>query len=273
MNSVTIPSSLECLASHNGLRPGEMSVLVGKSGHGKSALLKTIGVDAGCANCTVLHVLSEEKSELYKNNQARYINWLCEDIGKHPDLILDRMYYDSMLDWPKEWQNFDSFFKRLEANIKQVEPDLIIFDNFTTAFFDSLGIDIQGRAINTLREFATRHDIAMITAFHTKKGANPYNGILTGEYVRGNSTSTNAGSYNYILSTYFSLERPLAILFVEKTRYHSDSNKTFWILDYSKQFGIYRSAKKITEKELLNLINPAKEKSTKKIIPSPDWRK
>lgn len=237
---------MKFLNLHNGLRPGEFSVLVGQKGNGKSAMLKTFAVHAACGGIKVLHVLSEERSELYKYNQSRFINYIAP---KDPSYFLKNLYYDSMLDWPDKLQNVNAFFERLENHVNEFETDLVIFDNFTTAFFDELPIGQQGDAIRRFRAFAKHYDLSVVAAFHTIKGTDFYSKLLTGEDVKGSSTSTNSGSYNYILSTYF-FEKPLAVMFIDKARYHTRANKTYWILKYNEEFGLYDGDQLISRPKL-----------------------
>lgn len=234
-----IPSRLECFKLTNGIRPGEFSVIVGKQGNGKSALCKTIGFEAAIAGINTLFILSEEKTASYK--------WALSDAfhtatTKNTDKFLERLYFDSMLEWVDTEKKVDFFFEYLENQINELETDLVIFDNFTTSFLGSLPINTQGAVIDKLRLLAAEYDIAIIGVFHTVKGTNIYNKILDGEDVRGNASSTNSGSYNYILTTYFRANPVRAILNIDKARYHGIANKTYWELLYDKDLCLYTSA-------------------------------
>jgi hypothetical protein len=186
--------------------------------------------------------------------------------------------------WGKQNLNYDFFFTRIEKFIDYYGPDLVIFDNFTTSFFDQIGIGKQGEAINDFRSLAKRKDVAIVGAFHTIKGTELYDKLLTGEEVRGNASSTNSGSYNYILTTYF-YEKVIALLFVDKARYHGHVNKTYWLLNYmadyevvvegkkeKKACGIYTGAKKISLPDLQELLKTERDKLVKKNTTT-QWRK
>ncbi len=265
---------MQFLREHNGLRPGEFSVVVGKSGHGKSGLLKTLAVDAIISGIDVYMPLSEETQTNYKAAIYHYINHVTDEFEHDRDAIRDRLHIDEMLDeenWGKQNLNYDFFFTRVEKYIDRYDAELVIFDNFTTSFFDQLSISKQGEAISDFRSLARRKDVAVVAAFHTIKGTDTYNNLLTGDDVRGNSSSTNSGSYNYILTTYF-LEKTIALMFVDKARYHGHVNKTYWILNYLSDFGIYNGAKKISLPDLQELLKTEREKMVKKNTTA-QWRK
>ena len=243
INKRLIKSNLECFNVTNGIRPSEFSVILGKQGNGKSALCKTIALEAAVSNVNALVILSEEKGSVYKSTLYNAISEASEDIKKK---ILSRLFFDSMLDWEPREKNMRFFFEHLEETLNNLQTDLIIFDNFTTSFLGQLPIGKQGEAIDQLRLMASKYEIAIVGVFHTEKGTDIYKKVLDGESVRGNATSTNAGSYNYILTTYFRADPVKAILSIDKARYHKEANKTFWELKYDTDTGLYTHATKTT---------------------------
>jgi len=95
-NTVRFQSRLKCFQVTSGIRPGEFSVIVGKSGNGKSALCKTIGFEAATSKKNVYFLLSEEKSAIYKATLSKAF---MEAAPNHCDKFLSGIYFDSMLDW------------------------------------------------------------------------------------------------------------------------------------------------------------------------------
>lgn len=261
-NDVRIRSNLTCFSITQGIRPAEFSVIVGKSGNGKSALCKTVLYEAAISGINSLTILSEETSGVYKETLTRAFKSVTQ---KNVDQFLERMFFDSMLDWTPNEKNFNFFFAHLEKTINEKEIDLVIFDNFTTSFLGGLSINKQGEAIDNFRRIASTYDMSIIGVFHTTKGANIYEKVLDGEDVRGNATTTNAGSYNYILSTYFRADTPRAILNLDKARYHSEANKTFWELHFDKELEIYTHSKKIDYETVKLIMHDINEKSKERI--------
>ena len=257
-----VDSNLECFKITNGIRPSEFSVIVGKQGNGKSGLCKTIGFEAARSGINSLFILSEEKSSVYKSNLTEAFKKFG---GSRTNEFLSRLYFDSMLDWTHNEKNLRFFFEHLEEQINKLETDLVIFDNFTTSFIGQLSISDQGKAIEQLRILASTYEIAIVGVFHTIKKTDIYKSLLDGEDVRGNSTSTNAGSYNYILTTFFRATPVKAILFIDKARYHKEANKTYWELLYDKETELYIGAKKTSYDNIMVTLNEVSQKTKDKM--------
>jgi RecA-family ATPase len=264
LNEERFKSRLTAFSSTKGLRPGELSVVVGPSGNGKSTLCKTISIENAINGIKCFHLLSEEKTEVYKGGIAQVFEKMTG--GKNTDKFLQNLLFETMLDWDEKEENLEYLFSYLEEVINTHLPEMIIFDNFTTSFIGDLHISQQGVAINRLRKLASSYDIAIVGVFHTAKGSDLYTKILDGDSVRGHASSTNKGSYNYILSTFFRLKEPRAILFLHKTRYHKDTMQTYWDLFFDKELGIYTSSKKVSYEDVKNIMEEAtfKKKKTKK---------
>lgn len=252
-------SSLGVFKITNGIRPAELSVIVGPSGNGKSTLCKTISIECSIGLKKCYHLLSEEKTSVYKSAIASALKTACGN--NSPDKFLECLSFESMLDWKPEELNIKYFLKYLEKVIDEEDPDMIIFDNFTTSFIGSLNINVQGETIAQLRKIAAFYEVAIICVLHTAKGTDLYKKVLDGEDVRGNASSTNAGGYNYIISTYFRGDTPRAIINLDKARYHPEANKTFWELLYDKASGVYVGCEKRRYEDVAGLINDINEAS------------
>lgn len=262
-------SNLNVFKSTNGIRPSELSAIVGPSGNGKSTLCKTISFECAVGGKKCYHLLSEEKDSIYKS--AIYEVFKKASGGKNVDKFLSNLLFETMLDWKPEELKLKNFLSYIEKVIDEQDPEMIIFDNFTTSFIGSLPISAQGDAIVELRKIAAFYEIAIISVFHTAKGTDIYKKILDGEDVRGNASSTNAGAYNYILSTYFRGETPRAFLNVDKARYHKDANKKYYELVFDKNMGIYTEDKPIKYEEIKHIIEEINELSRKKKKENRAW--
>jgi archaellum biogenesis ATPase FlaH len=239
----------------NGIRPNEFSVIVGPSGNGKSTLCKTISVECAIGGKTCYHILSEERSDVYMSTISSVFEKMCD--GKSPDKYLERLFFESMLDWDEKERNVEHFFTNLEDVINDLCPDMVIFDNFTTSFMGELNINVQASMIARLRKMAAAYEIAIVGVFHTAKGTDIYKRILDGESVRGNASTTNAGAYNYVLSTYFRTKPARAIIHIDKARYHSEANKTYYEMLYDKELGIFVKDKKIEYNDIKKILDDA----------------
>lgn len=253
------PSSLGLFNSTMGIRPNEFSVLVAQSGNGKSTLCKTISTECAIAGMKCYHLLSEEKSSVYKSTISNVFEKMTN--GKNPEKFLEKLFFESMLDWNESKLKIGYFFDHLEDVINELCPDMVIFDNFTTSFMNTLPIGVQGDMISRLRKIASAYDIAILGVFHTAKGTDLYKRVLDGEDVRGNSSTTNAGSYNYVLSTYFRTNPPRAIVNIDKARYHPEANKSYYEMYYDKELGIYTKDQKVdydTVRAIIDGVNKGK---------------
>lgn len=258
-NEKKFVSKLKIFSSTNGIRPTEFSAIVGPSGNGKSTLCKTISIECAISGKKCYHLLSEEKTSVYKSGIAEALEKASG--GKSVDKFLERLSFESMLDWKPNESNLAYFLKYLEKVIDEQDPDMIIFDNFTTSFIGSLNISKQGDAIVELRRMAAFYEVAIIGVFHTAKGTDLYRKVLDGEDVRGNASSTNAGSYNYVISTYFRASPPRVIVNLDKARYHPGANKTLWELYYDKDLGIYIRDEQRKYEDVKNIIEDINELS------------
>jgi archaellum biogenesis ATPase FlaH len=256
---VRFRSTLGVFKATNGLRPGEFTVIVGQQGNGKSSLCKTISMSCALNATKCYHLLSEEKSSVYKSSIYNAFNKAAN--GKNVDNFLDKLYFESMLDWEDSEMNLAYFYSYLEEMINEIQPEMIIFDNFTTSFIGSLPINKQGDVVQALRKMAQVYEIAIIGVFHTAKGTDIYKKVISGEDVRGNASSTNGGAYNYILSTYFRVDPPRAFLSIDKARYHPEANKTFWELVYDKELQIFIGDKKVSYDHVQRTIDEASGKN------------
>jgi archaellum biogenesis ATPase FlaH len=241
-----VKSQLGLFAGTNGIRPGEVSILLAPKGMGKSTLCKTISWECMASNAKCLHILSEEVCGVYKSNIA---DTAQKVIGEKAGDKLDLLLFTSMLDWSEKEQTYEGFFYKLNEMLSEHVPDVVIFDNFSTSSFGSMHTNTQFKAINDLRKIASETEMCFVIVMHTVKNTDISKKILSGEDVRGNSNSTNTGSYNYVLTTYFG-EKPRAFIFVDKARYHGHINQTYWELMFDPVSGLYVKDKKVDRAEL-----------------------
>lgn len=264
-------SNLGAFNTTNGIRPRELSVIVGKQGQGKSTLCRTIAMECAISGKKVYTLLSEEDAGVYKGKTFDVFNKMT---NFKAEKFLSNMLYESMLEWKKENLKPQGFLSRLEYVVNEYLPEMIIFDNFTTSFIGSLNISLQGEIITDLRKMARIYDIAMVAIFHTAKGTDIYKKLLDGEDVRGNATATNAGSYNYILTTFGRGKEKASILNVDKARYHKETHKSYWKLEFDHEKEIFTKDERIEYSKVLEIqkeLDGIKVKKIEKIKKEKTW--
>lgn len=254
-------SRLKLFSITNGIRPRELSVFVGKQGQGKSTLCKTVAIECVISGHKVYMLLSEEDQAVYKSSMNDTLNKMT-NFKAHE--FVDKIKLESMMDWGNDLLTIQNLLSRIESVINEHCPEMIIFDNFSTSFLESLSIAKQGEVIKELRNMAKIYDVAMVCVFHTAKGTDQYKKVLDGEDVRGNATATNAGSYNYIISNYKNGDVIETIVNLDKARYHSGAHKTFWKLEYHKEHEVFSSAEKVEYEYIKEIMNERNKK--KKIV-------
>lgn len=238
---------------------GEFTTLIGPKGNGKSAFIKTFLNEAAFQNVKTLIILSEEKVLKYKQP-------ICEMFYKSKmsdkaDDLLNNLFFTTMLDWNEKFHNVKSFLSFIENEIHKNKIQLVIFDNFTTSFLGRLSINEQGYAVEKIRELTNYYEISFLGVFHTAKGVNIYSKLIDGEDVRGNATSTNLAAYNYTITTFFRCNPPRSFLHIDKARYHSEMNKTYWELKFDPKIGIFTKDRKSSAAQIEAIMAEIKKQT------------
>lgn len=257
-NETIFTSNLGFLKATNGPRPGEVHIVLAPAGSGKSTLIKTIVTECVLNRIRVFTQLSEEPTDLYKHGIAKTF-YRISKTKESADEFLAHSFYDSLLDWPKEMFTPDEFFEYIRMRIENYSPKVFIFDNYTTSFLASLSPEKQETLIIRFKKLADQTNVALIIVCHTAKGVSNNGKVLSGEDIRGNSSLTNVGSYNYVLQTIFDGPLTKSFLIIDKARYHSQAQKTAWELKFDKDSEIFTSDEKTDRKNIQAFINSQKE--------------
>tara|TARA_Y100001963_G_scaffold17759_1_gene21890 strand:+ start:1263 stop:2117 length:855 start_codon:yes stop_codon:yes gene_type:complete len=231
-------SRFKFLNGHDGQRPGELSCIIGPKGGSKSTLTRSIMIENAMSGKIVLIILSEESVSTYRLEVNRAMRRVCPDKIKS-DMFMENIFFVTLLG--TNYGAMEPFKKDFDEVILNINPDIIYFDNFTTSFICSLPFFNQSIAVNYFKSIATRFDIPFILVIHTAKGTDIYKQLVEGDNVRGDATTVNFGSYNYIVSTFFRLHPVRSFVFIDKARYHSNMNKKVYELDFDTESGIYIS--------------------------------
>jgi hypothetical protein len=247
---ISFPSNMNHLRDHNGFRPGELHALVGVKGGGKSTIFRTWIMECLFHDKKVYVRLSEESARDYQDE-------IVETLGRvMPVDGLTKLKVDSELELQHD-QHGAQYFDDLKICLRTFQADILFLDNFTTSELSDCPVMLQGKNAKSLRLLAQRLNIPIIVATHTVKGFKK-DTIATGDDARGSMTLINTAAYVYSINVIFGHSQKPTILFVDKARHHSDSNKSFYKLDYNKQTGIFTQDKKLLKSELGQILKDAK---------------
>lgn len=243
---IYFPSNLNHLRDHNGFRPGELHALVGIKGGGKSTIFRSWISECLFHQKRVYVRLSEEKSQDYTDE-------IIESLGRVMDVDgLESIKIDSELEL-----NFDQangqYFEDLRLQLRNFRADILFMDNFTTSELSDSNVMQQGKNAKFLRNIAQKLMIPVIVATHTVKGFKS-SAIATGDEARGSMTLINTSAYVYTINVLFNHPDKPTILFIDKARHHSDSNKSLYKMKYEKKVGLFVQDEKISRNMVAQLI-------------------
>jgi hypothetical protein len=206
-----------------------MHLLVGTKGSGKSSLFRTWIAEALASGKNVFIRLSEDKTSDYTDELATFFNEEAFHLFKNLTIESEMDLTDS------EKQDY---FADLEMKVKNAGADVIFFDNFTTSAISRKGIAAEADSAVKLRMLADKLEIPLVVAAHTEKGFKG-NSVASGDNVRGNQTIANVAAYIYGITVFFNHPDKPTVIFTDKARHHSDSNKKYYRIEFNKSMNTY----------------------------------
>lgn len=249
-NFIYFPSNLYHLRDHNGFRPGELHMLVGLKGGGKSTLFRSWICESLFHDKKVYVRLSEEKAQDYQDE-------IIENLGRVMDVDgLENLKIDSEIELGADHLG-GQYFEELKLRARNFSADIIFLDNFTTSELSDGSVQLQGKNAKALRMLAMKLNLPIIVATHTIKGFKNTS-IASGDEARGNMTLANTAAYIYSVNVFFSHPKRPTVVFVDKARHHSDSNKSFYELTYDKGLSLFVNDKKLSRSEVAQILKEAK---------------
>jgi len=222
-------SNFQFLLSHNGWRRGKLHALLGASHGGKSTLVRTLVIDALCANKRVGLILSEE-------TKVEFLTELSH--SKFDDKLLENLFIMSELD--NDIEGPRDFFEKLDEFHGADKLDIIFYDNITTsaAYMDK-GFELQAKVARKLKKFTSLNEIAMVIICHTGAGVTTnYNNLIEMNDIRGSKSIVNLIEFFYIMQTFHIGEQRNNTLRITKHRGQEVKN-TMYMLYYFQSRRIF----------------------------------
>lgn len=212
------------LKAHNGLRRGNLHMVLGTTGGGKSTLIRSLINDFICiTRNNELGIglwLSEETIKSYKTQ-------LSCGIFKVEELVRAQAFSEMDLD---ENDTESAFFEWAEVT----RPDILILDNITTSrFYEGKTPGQQFSFATKVKNMAIRLNIAVVVVAHTdSKTKDSQKDLIGVENVRGNRSIANLVEFAYIIQKISTCDIKgnttiHNIVRVTKDRSHGSSDKVY----------------------------------------------
>lgn len=238
-NITHYPSKFNFLREHNGYKKGQMHLVMGISGGGKSTLIRSLLLDVlGSIEKKVLVWLSEET-----------INAFMVEISK-----------TGVFDDESEPMNKVSIYSEIEQDkdakaicidmqnlIKSGEYDFIIYDNITTSkLYEGNKPKQQGEFAMWFKKQIAEADIPALVVAHTKADVTEnINRIINDNDIRGGKGIVNLSPFIYILQRFREGTSIFPTITIQKAR-GTNVKDTIYLLNYTSRYYINAGDKKIS---------------------------
>lgn len=219
----------EFLKAHRGLRPGEMHLLLGSQGKGKSTLSRSIALDLLSKGFKVFWLSTEETRKQMKTSFA-FLQAENKELAN-----LNFMHEDDLKVVAGDLTNLDGYFQYLDFVFRHSDNNVFLLDNLTTStFYDSQPPSQQTLYVEKLRELMRKkRDIPFLIVAHTGKNVKDSVGsAIDGNDIRGVNTASNKAEQLYV---YRQIRAPsqtgnirrFSFVKIEKSRMHGASGQCF----------------------------------------------
>lgn len=247
-NEYRIPTRFNFLRRHFGIRPGNLSGLMGTMGCGKSTLIKTIIADAA-AKIKTLVWLSEESPAEYQIllNKIVADKSFMDNVKFLQEKGLEEMFF----------KNIKTFLSVVEYYVKQSRCKFLVIDNVTTSYMYSEEVGFVGQRLTSsfLSDMAKRLDLAILYVAHTKSTVyDNQKMLITPEDIRGLKQLPMQSEYFYTFQKMTTDGVQSSFIRVCKYRHHTnasgfyklvfDNEKKFYDLDTPSSFGCFKDINK-----------------------------
>jgi len=218
LNTVEFKTSFGFLLQINGFRRGNVHIIMGGAGTGKSTLTRSVILD------------------FVKNNPTKKVGvWLSEETTSSYELELFRATWrtDSISNVHIEHEFGGNYgeIKNKFIEFTKNDFDIIFYDNLTTSMlYEPVGIDGQMEFANKLKEIAQEKDVPLVALVHTGSGAGRNTDrLLEGNDVRGSKIINNMAEFFFILQTFNVNDKLMSMLMIDKSRSQLVKDKIFML--------------------------------------------
>ena len=219
---VMCKTDLNFLKIHNGLRPGNIHLVMGLSGGGKSTFMRTM-INDTWKNKKPHQRLSVWFSEESENDFSTMI--ARTEIGEN-------VFKTKALDFFSEVDH-ELSIKEMAQSLKELakKSAVLFFDNLTTSSFYAGDFNQQNKFIILLKKIAVELNIPVVIFAHTdakvKEGAK---GLIEQNDIRGPKSIVNHAQFIYILQQFHIGNEIFTTLRLVKHRGQSPDHKMFSLI-------------------------------------------
>lgn len=219
------------LKAHKGYRKGNIHLLLGSSGGGKSTLVRSMLIDAlPRVSKKILVWLSEETADDFKMEISK------TGLIDHGRSLLDKM--DIFSEQDSDIKNCDEMFFYLSELLSQNKYDMVFLDNITTSLiYMDRRPNEQASVSKELKKLCQKIDIPMILIAHTgAEISDTTPRTINPNDIRGSKTIINLSQFIYILQRFMNNEKIFQTLRIAKHRGQDVKNKIFKLKFESRNF-------------------------------------
>lgn len=245
-NEILIPSQLDFLLEHNGIRPAQMHLFLGLSGGGKSTLFRTLLFDYYLnkqPNQVPAIWLSEESEDDFAIQLVKHA--AAESVFKKKDIN----FYSEV----DKWKNPKMSFAMLDRLFEK--SDIVFFDNLTTSNFYKGNFESMDKFVGYLKNLVKKHQKPLVIFAHTG-GQMRENGkvLLEQNDIRGPKTICNLVEFLYIMQQFHVDNEVRSTLRIVKSR-SQEVKKKIYEMQYNSYANVYSKSFAITFDEFKDLFN------------------
>lgn len=234
---------------HKGFRDGLCHYFLGTSGSGKTTVIRGSIIDCARTRSVLCH-LSEEPTTDYKYKINKAVFYDEDDIGRLSTLRNINLISE-IEDSYKGVDDDISFFRRFKEELNRVKPDIVFMDNLTTSILWRGTPREQEKSAKMLKQIASEYNIPFVIVVHTKKEISiNHRDFIRPEDVRGNNIVAQLADYWYTLQNFIGDFGQAPIVMVQKSRYHDEALRKFFLLSYSKATSSVTKDKQISYEDL-----------------------
>ncbi|KAL4479607.1 hypothetical protein ABPG72_004203 [Tetrahymena utriculariae] len=253
-----------------GLRRGEMTVLTGPTGSGKTTFLSQLSLDFCTQQVPTLWGSFEIKNEVLATNMIMQMSG--QDLFKNHNKFSYWAHRFDMI--PMYFMNFygstnlDQIISTIEYSIYKYDIQHVVIDNLQfllgTQAKGFSKFDLQERAIEAFRQLTTKKDIHLTLVIHPKKVDE--NEDLNISSVFGSAKATQEADNVIIMQN----RDKYRVIDIKKNRFNGDIGKKAIIFDKSNKNFYEMSLGEVSEilsskKTITDLIKYKREKILEKI--------